>query len=220
MRSTITVIAAGLLALSACGSDAETTSSTSTPTTPAATTATTQPTTATAAPTTPVATTTIAGTTTTAGTTTIACPPAGSTDEVQVDFPMKMSGLVGSDIRTGTHPCFERIVIEFEGTGDLPGYWVRYEDPVIDSPRGEPVDMEGDAYLVISAASWMQTMEGEGYSGPHIVEPTNVTHIEQLQLIENFEGMFQWAVGLDEMRPFTVDTLTNPARIVVDISTS
>jgi hypothetical protein len=211
MRSTITVIAAGLLALSACGSDAETTSSTSTPTTPAATTATTQPTTATAAPTTPVATTTIAGTTTTAGTT---------TDEVQVDFPMKMSGLVGSDIRTGTHPCFERIVIEFEGTGDLPGYWVRYEDPVIDSPRGEPVDMEGDAYLVISAASWMQTMEGEGYSGPHIVEPTNVTHIEQLQLIENFEGMFQWAVGLDETRPFTVDTLTNPARIVVDISTS
>ena len=147
------------------------------------------------------------------------CEPPTSTDPVAVDFPMGMSSLVGREIRTGTHPCYERVVLELQGEGEMPGYRVEYvADPVKSSPSDLEVDVAGDATLVLSVAVWMTTMEGEGYEGPDRITPSNVELIEELRLIENFEGMHQWAIGLDRERPFSVTTLTGPPRIVVDIA--
>lgn len=148
------------------------------------------------------------------------CPDPGEVDAVEDGFPERLSGLVGLEIRTGSHPpCFERVVIEFAGSGDLPGYRVEYRpDPIIDSPRGEPVQVAGDATLVISAGAWMPNPEGDGYDGPRELAPDNVETILELEQIENFEGMTSWAIGVDRERPFTVETLENPSRLVVDIS--
>jgi hypothetical protein len=147
------------------------------------------------------------------------CEPPTSIEPVSVDFPLGMSSLVGREIRTGTHPCFERVVLELQGDGAMPGYRVQYvDDPVRLSPSDLDVDIAGDATLVLSVAAWMTTMEGEGYDGPDQIVPTNVELIEELRLIENFEGMHQWAIGLDRVRPFSVTTLSDPARIVIDIA--
>ena len=148
------------------------------------------------------------------------CPDPGDVGAVEDGFPERLSRVVGLEIRTGGHPpCFERVVIEFTGSGDFPGYRVEYRpDPIIDSPRGEPVEVAGDATLVISAGAWMPNPEGDGYDGPREVMPTNVQTILELEQIENFEGMTAWAVGLDRERPFTVRTLENPTRLVVDVS--
>jgi hypothetical protein len=136
-----------------------------------------------------------------------------------VNFPDTLSGLIGRDIRTGAHPCVERVVLELQGTGTFPGYRVEYvDDPVKLSPSDLEVDISGDATLVLSVGAWMTTMEGDGYDGPARIEPTNVEHIRELRLIENFEGMHQWAIGLDRQRPFEVTTLTDPPRIVIDIA--
>ncbi|WP_188743652.1 AMIN-like domain-containing (lipo)protein [Agromyces bauzanensis] len=139
---------------------------------------------------------------------------------VEDGFPERLSSLVGIDIRTGSHaPCFERVVIEFAGSGALPGYRVEYrQDPIIDSPRGEPVDVAGDATLVVSAGAWMPNPDGDGYDGPREIVPVNVETILELEQIENFEGMTMWAIGLDRERRFTVETLENPSRLVVDIA--
>jgi hypothetical protein len=136
-------------------------------------------------------------------------------------FPNRMSGMVGSDIRTGAHPCFERVVIELaEGPGEMPGVRVEYvDDPVLLSPSDQTVEIDGDATLVISVAVWMPSMEGDGYAGPTDFSPTNVSHILHVRQIENFEGMTAWAIGLDRERDFEVDFLESPARIVVDIAT-
>ena len=48
--------------------------------------------------------------------------------------------------------------------------------------------------------------------------PTNVVNIHELQQIENFEGQTAWAIGLDRQRDFTVSTLADPFRIVIDIA--
>ena len=148
------------------------------------------------------------------------CPDPGDVDAVEDAFPERLSGLVGLEIRTGSHPpCFERVVIEFAGSGELPGHRVEYRpDPIIDSPRGEPVEVAGDATIVISAGAWMPNPEGDGYDGPRELVPVNVRTILELEQIENFEGMTSWAIGLDRERPFTVETLENPSRLVVDIS--
>ena len=131
-----------------------------------------------------------------------------------------MSGLVGSDIRTGAHPCFERVVIEFaDGPGDMPGLRVEYvDDPVLLSPSDQTVDIDGDATLVISVAAWMPSMEREGYAGPTDFRPTNVSLIEEVRQIENFEGLTAWAIGLGDERDFEVGYLDAPPRIVVDIA--
>src|SRR5918995_8379 len=146
------------------------------------------------------------------------CPDLGDTGGVNDSFPSRMSSLVGVDIRTGAHDCFERVVVEFGGSGELPGYQVQYEpDPILDSPSGEPVDIAGDATLVISFGAWMPDTEGNGYSGPREFVPDNVSNILELQQIENFEGQGAWAIGLDQQRGFVVSTLTDPVRIVIDI---
>ncbi|HEX9259069.1 MAG TPA: hypothetical protein VF855_05980, partial [Acidimicrobiales bacterium] len=162
----------------------------------------------------------------TAPATTVTCSPIGGVGEVNVDFPNKMSGLVGQDIRAGGHDCFERVVIELaagQSSGSpsvFPGYRVRYEDkPILDSPRGEPVGVAGAAVLVVAVAAWMPDMSGNGYKGPTDITPVNVKAIKQMVQIENFEGLTQWAIGLDAKRSFKVSTLTAPDRLVIDIQT-
>jgi hypothetical protein len=168
--------------------------------------------------TTSVTTTPASAPSTAAPTTAAPCPAQGGTAPVVVDFPNRLSSLVGHDIRTGAHECFERVVMEFEGDGEMPGYKVEYvDDPVHLSPSDQTVDIAGDATLVVSVGAWMTTMEGTGYQGPQQIVPANVVHIRELRLIENFEGMHAWAIGLDERRSFEVSTLTDPPRIVVDV---
>jgi hypothetical protein len=145
--------------------------------------------------------------------------------EVNVGYPMTLSSLVGRDIRTGTHACFERVVVELQDGdppgGTFPGYRVGYATgPIEQSPSGLPVTIRGDAVLIVAFGAWMQTMEGAGYQGPWQIVPTNVTHVLELRLLENFEGMTMWAVGLDEERDFTVTTMDSPPRLVVDIQTA
>jgi hypothetical protein len=148
------------------------------------------------------------------------CEAPVGRDTFNDGYPNRMSGMVGGDIRTGAHPCFERVVIELAGPGDMPGVRVEYvDDPVHLSPSDETVEIDGDATLVISVAAWMPSMEGDGYAGPVDFSPTNVEHILQLRQVENFEGMSAWAIGLDTERDFEVTFLESPARIVVDIAT-
>ena len=147
------------------------------------------------------------------------CPDLGDASEANDGFPNRTSTLVGRDIRTGGHDCVERVVIELQGTGELPGYSVRYEsDPILEDPSGEPVEIAGDATLVVSFGSWFIDPEGNGYTGPQEIVPTNVVNILELELIENNEGQSSWAIGLDRQRDFTVSTLSDPARIVIDIA--
>jgi len=41
--------------------------------------------------------------------------------------------------------------------------------------------------------------------------------VSQLALFDAFEGYVKWAVGLDAERPFNVQSVTDPPRVVVDI---
>ncbi len=134
-----------------------------------------------------------------------------------------MSALVGKDVRTGAHPCFDRFVVELQPSDpaiQFPGYWVRYvPKPITASPSDLPVTIRGDAVLMVSLGSWMDGPEQNGYKGPRVVVPTNVSSILEYRLNEDFEGQSAWALGLDRTRPFTVTRLTAPPRLVVDVAT-
>ena len=190
-------------------------------TTAPATTATSVSPTPTTAPPTTTTTTTVAPSTST----TASCQPFGSTVAVEQDFPDPLSSLVGRAIRTGAQPCSERVVIELQPseipTSDgFPGYFVRYAtEPVTEGASDLPVTIDGTEVLLVSFGSWM-AFEGTGYTGPSQVFPTNVSHIMELRLLENFEGMTTWGIGIDAKRNFEVKVLDNPSRLVIDIQAS
>jgi hypothetical protein len=110
-------------------------------------------------------------------------------------------------------------VIDFAPGAGFPAYSVRYEaDPLALGSSGETVDLRGGANLAISVRSWMGDIEHGGYTGPIQIFPTNVDVIQELRLLENFEALQIWGVGLDRQRPFRVFTLSSPSRLVVDIA--
>lgn len=219
-RRTI-LTALGVAALvAACSSSTGSGGATTTPA-PASTSTTPAGTPATDTPTTTDATTaaTTAPATGPTGTTS-PCPPAGDTVDVSSADPLLMSSLLGADIRTGAHPCYERVVIELMGTGTFPGWTVGYAtDPVPLGQSGEGVSLLGAATIEVRLGVWMQSMEGDGYQGDFQLFPTNVTHVRELRLTDNFEGMSTWAIGLDEQYPFAVAVLHAPERLVIDIYT-
>lgn len=130
-----------------------------------------------------------------------------------------LSTLVGTDIRTGAHDCFERVVIELGGTGTMPGYTVRYAtgEITLGETGDQYVDLRGDAELLVVVQSWMGSMEDGSLWGEQQIFPTNVQHVLELRLVENWEGHMRWGVGLDRERAFRVSTLAAPPRIVIDI---
>ncbi|MCE9621024.1 MAG: hypothetical protein K8R99_01630 [Actinomycetia bacterium] len=151
-------------------------------------------------------------------TTTAACVPEGDIAPQSSDDPLLMSSLVGVDIRTGVHPCFERIVIELGGTGDFPGWTVQYvDDPVRLGESDNFVEIAGDATLQVVMRMWMPSMEGAGYTGPNQFVPESVFHILELRETENFEGICIWSIGLDAEYSFTVHVLQGPERLVIDV---
>ena len=169
--------------------------------------------------------TTIAPVTTTPATTAPGCEPIGDTSAERESFPERMSALIGADIRTGGHECFERIVIELQESDlpapqPFPGWWVRYADGPITLGQTDDqfVDLLGDETLLITANSWVFYPDVGGYEGPNQIFPTNVGGILELLLIDNYEGQHTWAVGLDSRRAFRADELVDPPRLVIDIA--
>lgn len=145
-----------------------------------------------------------------------------------MNFPQRLSSLVGVEIRTGAHGCYERIVLELaQGPAptpsDFPGYWVRYgTNPVTLGQTDDQFAMiRGDAVLLVTVASWMYETDASGqpidYAGGIDLFPTNVRTIREVRLIDNFEGVHTWAIGLDTARDFVVDTLGGPDRLVIDV---
>jgi len=148
------------------------------------------------------------------------CSVAGDTNAKGTGDPLTLSSLVGSDIRTGGHACFERVVIELQGTGGFPGWGVAWvDDPQRLGESDEFVNIDGAATLLVRMGMWMPDMGGVGYAGPTDIHPTNVRHIRELRNTENFEGMSIWAIGVDAEYPFTVQVLHSPERLVIDIQT-
>jgi len=162
----------------------------------------------------------------TAPTTTSSCAPTGSSAEVRVDYPNRMGALVGNAVRTAAHPCYERFVIELApadaATSAFPGYWVRVGSgsTATLNPQGQAVTIKGTAILLVSMGSPMTRTDGSGYQGSRDIFPTRLTAIQELRLIEDFEGQSTWAIGLDRVRNFAVSVFTSPPRLVVDIDTS
>lgn len=115
-------------------------------------------------------------------------------------------------IAIGRHATFDRLVFGF--SGGLPGYDVRYVSNVVADGSGQPVTLQGHAFLhiVFHPMTLHQT-----YSGPSTLTPSDPVLL-QLKAAGDFEGYLSFGAGLRHHVGFNVFTLTGPDRVVIDIA--
>jgi hypothetical protein len=137
------------------------------------------------------------------------------------DWPSAGGELLPTGVRVGSHEGYERVVFDFEGTG-TPGWRVEYVDEAVEDGRGEVVDVDGDFTLQVIATG-VRYPEGDDETGrvaQGSYDAEDADLVEEVRVTGIFEGQNQAFIGLDEEAPFRVFTLTEPARLVVDVRTT
>ncbi|HET9780881.1 MAG TPA: hypothetical protein VFR33_03800 [Candidatus Dormibacteraeota bacterium] len=117
-------------------------------------------------------------------------------------------------VTIGQHPGYDRIVIQF--ASDIPSYSATRQSnsTFTRSPKGDQVTLQGSAGVLIvvhSVTNWTS------YGGPTSFD-AGYPYMKEVQMVENFEGYQQWALGVQGEPALRVMTLTNPSRLVVDVA--
>lgn len=126
------------------------------------------------------------------------------------------SDLVLVDVGVAEAEGFDRIVLEFSGTG-TPGWVVNYVDEAVLDGSGEVVALGGAAVLDIyaSGTTWPAP---DYYRGPSRFTPENSGDVNDVYVGGTFEGYTQVLAGIDgEPAPFRVHALSAPSRLVIDV---
>jgi len=144
----------------------------------------------------------------------IATPSAGVALTAPAAAPPTTPQLVA--VRAASHPGYDRVVFEFRG--GLPSQRsVRYVDRLVGGASGLPIRIAGDAVLQVSftpadahhPTTGTPTAPGRLVSGlPNVVEVVRS---------EDFEAHVSYGIGLVRQQDYTVFTLRNPSRVVIDI---
>jgi hypothetical protein len=125
-------------------------------------------------------------------------------------------------IRVAHNPGFDRVVFELGpnavGTYGLPPYAIDVASTFI-ATSGQPVQVTGNAFFLVR----LNNTDAHDQTGHVTVSPTDVKPttplVKHVRLVEDFEAVNRWAIGLDRLVCPTVLTLTNPVRLVVDFPT-
>ncbi|MFF2995976.1 hypothetical protein ACFVTC_15585 [Streptomyces sp. NPDC057950] len=129
-----------------------------------------------------------------------------------------------TDIRTGGHDCYDRMVFDVPtaGTGPI-GYTVRYVDAFYQDPSGIRIPISGGAIIEIrvSAPAYdpqthAATYPGRGGQALPGVDLTGYRTFREAKFGASFEGVTQVGLGVRARLPFKVSQLPN--RLVVDVA--
>ena len=159
-----------------------------------------------AAPTTVVETTLAAATTATEATTTTLEPFGVFNWLSEVRFQQRDEG-------------FTRVVFDFE-PGDVPWWSAEYTSGPFNSTGDGVIPVSGTDFLRVILSSTTYDLTGAEvritYDGSERI-PANTNSVTEVVLIDDFEGVSEWVIGVNGNKPFSVGTLTNPPRVYVDI---
>jgi hypothetical protein len=123
-----------------------------------------------------------------------------------------------TDVRAGGHTGFDRVVFEFQGA--VPEHRVGYVDQLVQDGSGRPVTVAGAADLEVV----FQGANAHRQDGTPTISPrrfsTGLPAVKEVAQIGDFEAVVSYGIGVDRKRPIKVSTLSNPSRLVIDVSTT
>ena len=128
-----------------------------------------------------------------------------------------------TNVRTGQHYCFDRLVIDLNGP--VGGYTVRYVPQVTQDGSGLPIPLRGQAFLQVTVNAPAYDDNGNATYNP--ANPNELTDVNGYQTFRqvawagSFEGYSSLGLGVRARLPFRVFTLAGPdtgSRLVVDVA--
>ncbi|WP_427173627.1 AMIN-like domain-containing (lipo)protein [Arthrobacter sp. 92] len=134
-----------------------------------------------------------------------------------------MSSAQVTNVRTGQHYCFDRLVIDLNGP--VKGYTVRYVPAVVQDGSGLPIPLRGRAFMQITVnAPAYDTSGSATYNPADKNELSNVSGYQTFRQVAwagSFEGYTSLGLGVRGRLPFRVFALDGPgagSRLVVDVA--
>lgn len=123
------------------------------------------------------------------------------------------SHVVGATVNTeGT---YDRLLIQFDGV--VPSYTITRQSGAtfMLSPSGRPVTLLGnDGFLIVLEP----IQDWTSYSGTNELQP-GLPQVQEVRMVENFEGVQQWAVGTAGPPCLRVSVISSPPGLAVDVAT-
>ncbi|AKK04932.1 hypothetical protein CMUST_02940 [Corynebacterium mustelae] len=144
-------------------------------------------------------------------------PTTAADASMKTQAPKTPAQLVPTAVRLGTHEGYDRVVIELHGTG-TPGWWVDYDEKPAQHGSGTPVEFLGDSALNVNIDGVSLPFE-VGLEDPELAAAEGAGPVvRQVQSLGTFEGRAQFVIGINGApKPYSVQVLENPSRVVIDI---
>jgi hypothetical protein len=139
---------------------------------------------------------------------------ACTSSALHYDWAQAPSQAVIGDLRTGTHPGYDRLTIELK-SGGFTDVQLQVQTGTVftRSPRGDQVTLAGkNGILLIIRGADLHT----SYSGSTDLK-TGYATLAEVQQVEDFEGVVQLGLGVSGATCYRAFTLSNPSRLVIDV---
>lgn len=123
-----------------------------------------------------------------------------------------------TNIRTGVHPTFDRIVLDMT-PGHRPDVSYQFVDELIQDGSGEIDWLTGCAFAAVQVTP-ARAHDDNGnstYPGPRKFRTRNLSNVMAVSITGDFEGVLSVGVGMRKQTWVKVFTLTGPDRVVIDV---
>ncbi|MCX3289853.1 hypothetical protein OR263_24625 [Streptomyces sp. NEAU-H22] len=130
-----------------------------------------------------------------------------------------------TNVRTGRHTCFDRMVVDVPGAGSGVGYRVQYVDRLYQDGSGREIPVAGGAVIEVrvTAPAYDPETGAPTYPG-RVARPlpgvdlTGYRTFRDTRFAGSFEGETQIGLGVRARLPFRVQQLDD--RVIVDVAHS
>ncbi|MFD5949887.1 hypothetical protein ACFWAZ_28895 [Streptomyces collinus] len=130
-----------------------------------------------------------------------------------------------TNVRTGRHTCFDRMVVDVPGAGSGVGYSVQYVTRLYQDGSGRHIPVAGGAVLAVRVAAPAYDPETGAATYPgRVARPlpgvdlTGYRTFRDTRFAGSFEGETQIGLGVRARLPFRVQQLDD--RVIVDVAHS
>jgi hypothetical protein len=122
------------------------------------------------------------------------------------------------EARTGQHPCFDRVVFEFDGPAT--GYRVNYGESYTEG-EGLPLSPYTAGGALLNVVLLQPANDYQRATGSHVANVLRYRTLRDVIFGGSYEGYTTFAVGVRAQLPYQVFVLSGPGshnRIVLDIA--
>ena len=122
-----------------------------------------------------------------------------------------------SSSRVGSHPGYERVVVQYTGgAADLTWKTTWTSDPI--DEKGERINVKGDVFLQVDVAGVREPSDVA--SLPASLNPGSLTSLSTVKGVAvqyPFEGQHMVFIGLSAKNSYRIQVLKDPSRLVIDV---